>query len=69
VRLKQNAAKLGANGVLLEGVGDIATGSANSGVGGATGAGHSVIGVGVGTSGTVFVKSGKGVVIYVPPTN
>jgi hypothetical protein len=69
MRLKEDAAKLGANGILLEGVGDTATGSVNSGVGGATGAGHSVIGVGFGTSGTVFVKSGKGLAIYVPSAN
>jgi hypothetical protein len=66
-RLKADAAKLGANGILLEGVGDKATGSVGSGFGGATGAGNSVIGAGFSTSGTVFVKSGKGLAIYVPP--
>jgi len=69
LRLKEDAAKLGANGILLEGVGNEATGSVGTGVGSATGVGHSMLGVGIGTSGTVFVKSGKGLAIYVPPTN
>jgi len=66
-RLKAEAAKLGANGILLNGVSDQATGSVNSGFGSATASGHSAIGFGVGTSGTVFVKSGGGVAIYVEP--
>jgi hypothetical protein len=68
-RMKEDAAKLGANGILLEGVGDKATGSVGTGFGGATGAGNSTLGVGFGTSGTVFVKSGTGVAIYVEPAN
>lgn len=68
MRMKEDAAKLGANGILLDGVGDKAAGSVGTGFGTATGAGHSVVGVGFGTSGTVFVKSGKGLAIYVPPT-
>ena len=68
-RMKNDAAKLGANGILLEGVGDKATGSVGTGVGTATGVGHSVLGIGVNTSGTVFVKSGTGIAIYVPPAN
>ena len=68
-RLKEDAAKLGANGILLEGVGDKATGSVGTGFGSATGAGNSVVGVGFNSSGTVFVKSGKGLAIYVPPVN
>jgi hypothetical protein len=67
MRMKEDAAKLGANGILLEGVGDKAAGSVGTGFGTATGTGHSVIGLGFGTSGTVFVKSGKGLAIYVPP--
>jgi uncharacterized protein YbjQ (UPF0145 family) len=68
-RMKKDAANLGANGILLEGVGDKATGSVGTGFGSATGAGNSVVGVGFNSSGTVFVKSGKGLAIYVPPTN
>jgi hypothetical protein len=66
-RLKAEAAKLGANGILLNGVTDQATGSVNSGFGSTAASGHSAIGFGVGTSGTVFVKSGSGLAIYVEP--
>jgi hypothetical protein len=68
-RLKEDAAKLGANGILLDGVGDKATGSVGTGIGSATGAGNSTIGVGFSSSGTVFVKSGTGLAIYLPPAN
>jgi hypothetical protein len=50
-------------------VGDKATGSVGTEFGGATGAGNSVVGIGVNTSGTVFVKSGTGIAIYVPPVD
>ena len=66
-RMKADAAKLGANGILLDGVGDQATGSVGTGFGTATGVGHTVVGGGFGTSGTIFVKSGRGLAIYVPP--
>jgi hypothetical protein len=66
-RLKGEAAKLGANGILLNGVADQATGSVSTGFAGATASGHSATGFGVGTSGTVFVKSGSGLAIYVEP--
>jgi hypothetical protein len=66
-RLKKEAASLGANGILLSGVGDQATGSVSSGFGGATSTGHSAIGVGFGSSGTVFQKKGDGLAIYVEP--
>jgi hypothetical protein len=66
-RLKKEAASLGANGILLSGVGDQATGSVSSGFGGATSAGHSAVGVGFGSSGTVFQKKGDGLAIYVEP--
>jgi hypothetical protein len=68
-RMKNDAAKLGANGILLQGVGDKATGSVGTGIGGATGAGNSVVGIGFNSSGTVFVKSGTGIAIYVPPAD
>jgi hypothetical protein len=66
-RLKAEAAKLGANGILLNGVGDQATGSVSTGFGSAMASGHTATGFGVGTSGTVFVKSGSGIAIYVEP--
>jgi hypothetical protein len=66
-RLKEEAAKLGANGILLNGVSDQATGTVGTGFGTATGYGHTATGVGFGASGTVFVKSGSGLAIYVEP--
>ena len=66
-RLKAEAAKLGANGILLQGVGDQASGSVGTGFGSATANGHSAFGVGFGSSATVFQKSGNGLAIYVEP--
>jgi hypothetical protein len=62
-RLKEEAAKLGANGILLEGVGDQAGGSVDTGY--ATASRHSAYGVG--SSATVFHKKGDGLAIYVEP--
>ncbi len=62
-RLKNEAAKLGANGVLLQGVGDQASGSVGTGF--ATGTAHAAFGVS--SSGTVFQKTGSGLAIYVEP--
>jgi hypothetical protein len=66
-RLKTEAAKLGANGILLSGVGDQASGSVGSGFGTATATGHSAFGVGFGSSATIFQKKGDGLAIYVEP--
>ena len=63
-RLKKEAAKLGANGILLSGVGDQASGSVGSGFGAATGSGHAAFGGGFGSSATVFQKKGVGTAIY-----
>jgi hypothetical protein len=63
-RLKAEAAKLGANGILLEGVGDQAGGSVGTGY--ATSSGHSAFGFG--SAATVFHKKGDGLAIYVEPT-
>jgi hypothetical protein len=62
-RLKAEAAKLGANGILLEGVGDQAGGSVGTGY--ATASGHSAIGFG--SAATVYHKKGGGLAIYVEP--
>ena len=68
-RLKKEAAALGANGVLLQGIGDRAVGSVGSGYGQATAYGNSAWGSGVGFSGTVFQKAGSGIAIYVEPSS
>ena len=64
-RLKDEAAKLGANGILLEGAGD-QSGAVGTGVGTATSTGHSAVGTGVGISAGIFIKSANGLAIYVP---
>jgi hypothetical protein len=66
-RMKEEAASLGANGLLLEGVGDMQTGSVSTGFGSATADGTSSYGTGFGLSSGVFQKTGKGMAIYVPP--
>lgn len=66
-RLKKEAASLGANGILLNGVGDQASGSVGSGFGSATSNGRTAFGSGFGVSGTVFQKKGDGLAIYVAP--
>jgi hypothetical protein len=66
-RLKGEAAKLGANGILLNGISDQAAGSVGTGFGTATASGNTATGFGFGSSGTVFVKSGSGLAIYVEP--
>jgi hypothetical protein len=66
-RLKKEAASLGANGILLSGVGDQASGSVGTGFGSATSNGRSAFGVGFGSSGTLYQKKGDGLAIYIEP--
>lgn len=65
-RLKEEAAKLGANGLLLQGVVDQYAGSVGSGFGSATASGHTAFGTGFGVSAGVFNKTGRGIAIFVP---
>ncbi|MGA8705974.1 MAG: hypothetical protein WB646_03190 [Steroidobacteraceae bacterium] len=65
-RLKEQAAQLGANGVLIEGLGEQSAGSVGSGFGSATAAGHTAVGTGFGISAGIFFKTGQGMAIYVP---
>jgi hypothetical protein len=64
-RLKTEAAKLGANGVLLEGIGDQASGSIGTGGGTESYGGRSSVGGGVGINLGMSKKVGGGVAIYV----
>lgn len=64
-RLKEEAAKLGANGVLLQGVGDQSAGSVSTGYAQASSTGHSAYASGIGISGNIMIKAGSGVAIYV----
>jgi hypothetical protein len=65
-RLKIEAAKLGANGVILEGFQDAQTGSIGTGGGSSSYSGNSAVGVGVGGSFGIYKKTGHGEAIYVP---
>ena len=64
--LKIQAAKVGANGVILEGFSDSQTGSLGSGVGSSSVSSNSAVGVGVGGSLGIYKKTGHGVAIFVP---
>jgi hypothetical protein len=66
-RLKKEAARLGANGILLGTVGDEAVGSVGTGVGSTLSGAHGSLGIGFGTSSTKYDKRGGGIAIYVSP--
>lgn len=66
-RLKEEAAKLGANGVLLQGISDQVSGSIGTGGGSTSASGNSAVGVGVGGSFALHRKAGTGIAIYVYP--
>jgi hypothetical protein len=65
-KLKAEAAKLGANGILLQGVEKKQSGSIGLGVGGASYGGNSSVGSSVGGSSGLYNKDAKGLAIYVP---
>jgi len=64
-RLKEEAAKLGANGVLLRGVGDQYGGSVATSTATAVGYGNTATGFGTGVAVPVMHKAASGVAIYV----
>jgi hypothetical protein len=66
-RLKQAAAKVGANGILLYGVGHESAGAVGAGFD--TESGHSPYVAGVGSSAILFRETGAGVAIYVWPAD
>jgi hypothetical protein len=65
--LRAEAAKVGANGVLLQAVENHQSGSIGLGVGGASVGGNSAMGTSVGGSGGLYSKDAKALAIYVPP--
>jgi uncharacterized protein YbjQ (UPF0145 family) len=65
-RLKEEAAKLGANGVLLQGVQDQQSGAIGMGGGNTSYSGNSAVGVGVGGSFGIYNKDAHALAIYVP---
>jgi hypothetical protein len=64
-RLKDEAAKLGANGILLQAIENQAVGSIGTGFESATASGHSAVGFGFGSFAAVYEKSVSGMAIYV----
>ena len=66
-RLRTEAAKLGANGVLIEGLADRPTGSIGTGLGRVGVSGSGAWSTGIGISGPVIQKFGHGIAIYVEP--
>lgn len=65
VRLKVEAAKLGANGILLQGTSDQYMGSVSSGTATATVTGRTITGSGFGTSVGIMQKAGTAIAIFV----
>ena len=65
-RMKEEAAKLGANGVLLQGVQDQQSGSIGTGMGSSSYGAGSSTGVGVGGSFGIYNKAAHGIAIFVP---
>jgi hypothetical protein len=64
-RLKEEAAKLGANGLLLQNIEDRQSGSIGTSLGGGSGN----VGGGLGGSIGTYQKAGNGLAIYVPPAH
>src|SRR5260370_1159659 len=66
-RMKAEAAKLGANGILLQGVQDQQSGAIGTGVGSSSYSSNSSVGAGVGGSFGIYNKAATGLAIYVAP--
>jgi hypothetical protein len=66
-RLKAEAAKLGANGVILQGIGDQPSGSVGTGGGSTSYSGGGAVGGGVGINLETTRKVGGGMAIFVEP--
>ena len=66
-RMKAEAARVGANGILLQSVQDTQGGSTGAGVGNTSYGPGSSVGVGVGGSFALTNKLAQGIAIYVPP--
>jgi hypothetical protein len=66
-QLKVEAAKLGANGLMLEGFSDAQTATLGTGVGSQSYSGNTAVGVSAGSAFGVFKKTGRARAIFVPP--
>jgi hypothetical protein len=67
LRLRQEAAQVGANAIILEGFSDRQTATIGTGVGSTSYGSHSAVGVGVGGGFGIYAKTGQGRAIYIPP--
>lgn len=65
-RLKKEAAKLGANGIVLQGFSTQYMGSVGTGVMSATASGNTAFGSGVGLTAAQRSKEGKAIAVFVP---
>jgi hypothetical protein len=65
--LKVAAAKLGANGLMLEGFSDAQTGAVGTGVGSQSYSGNTAVGLSAGGGFGIFKKTGRARAIFVPP--
>ena len=68
-RLKIEAAKLGANGIILSGFADSQSATIGTGVGSESYGNRSAVGVGVGGSFGIYKKTGRGEAIFVAPSS
>ena len=68
-RLKAQAAKLGANGLLLQAVSDQIVDGTGAGVGAALVGTHGSVGLGYGVAGSKTEKIGRATAIYMPPAS
>jgi hypothetical protein len=66
-RMKAEAAKLGANGILLQGVQDQQSGAIGTGIGSSSYGSNSSVGGGIGGSLGIYNKAATGLAIYVAP--
>ena len=64
-RLKEDAAKLGANGIILNAISDQSAGSVGYGFGSATATGGTAYGTSAGFATSIGIKAAQGVAIYV----
>ncbi len=64
-RLREEAAKHGANGVLLQSRGEQSAGTVGTASGSATAYGNSAYGTAMGVGANIFYKVGSGIAIYV----
>jgi hypothetical protein len=67
-RLKQQAAKLGANGIVLQGISDESSGSFATSVGTGYEGGRGTVDLGFGVSALMLQRYGRAVAIYLAPS-